>query len=305
VKTNSEGFRDDEESLDQPEFLFLGDSFTFGWGVDQGYTCPDVFEELTGVKALNMGVTGFGTIQDVLLLKRFCGIHDTKSTRVVVMAYVNDLTDNVNPTGLWPNIRKNGTQILYVDPLEECYECWFAVPRKPVPRMLSRLSYLTDLIGCAIANFQQDDRRLGVNTDSWGASLGGERLNRFETFEYAVRDLMTFAAGRDLDITFCLIPSFLTYEDPEHKDDLEDMKKILKNIGLPTIDLTQVLDRADYLQRDVHWSTSGHRAAALEISRFLLSAEGDFTGRGGRGKPQESLEGEPRSSVPRSDPRSP
>jgi hypothetical protein len=47
-KTNSQGYRDDEISLgkDVIRILALGDSFTFGWGVDRPHTYPDVLESL-------------------------------------------------------------------------------------------------------------------------------------------------------------------------------------------------------------------------------------------------------------------
>src|SRR3990172_9330211 len=59
VTTNSMGFRDDEESLDNPEVLFIGDSFCFGWGVEDDETCEYLFERTAGVRSLNMGAPGY------------------------------------------------------------------------------------------------------------------------------------------------------------------------------------------------------------------------------------------------------
>lgn len=59
IETNSQGLRDTEVPLwGPPTILVLGDSFTFGWGVSNGETFPDVLESLTHVNVLNAGYRG-------------------------------------------------------------------------------------------------------------------------------------------------------------------------------------------------------------------------------------------------------
>lgn len=52
IHTNSKGLRDDDSSLVKPEIICLGDSYTFGWGVDNGISFPDKLEKLTAYKVL-------------------------------------------------------------------------------------------------------------------------------------------------------------------------------------------------------------------------------------------------------------
>ncbi len=80
VSTNSLGMRDDEP-LEVPGSLriaAIGDSYTFGWGVDQAQTWPQVLEHsLDGAAAvggrrvdvLNLGVSGYSTRDEVLVLE--------------------------------------------------------------------------------------------------------------------------------------------------------------------------------------------------------------------------------------------
>ncbi len=81
VKTNSFGLRGSEVSKTKPEntyrIIFLGDSFVFGWGVEEEKTFVRVMErELNAsnkfakkVEVLNFGVPGYSTFQEVELLK--------------------------------------------------------------------------------------------------------------------------------------------------------------------------------------------------------------------------------------------
>ena len=77
-RINADGVRG--EALPPPHptrkrILFLGDSYTFGWGVDDHETYPEQTEALLhqhldslNVEALNLGVPGFNTLQEYELL---------------------------------------------------------------------------------------------------------------------------------------------------------------------------------------------------------------------------------------------
>lgn len=81
VKTNSFGFRGPEISKIKAEntyrIIFLGDSFAFGWGVDEDKTFVRVMEKELNtsnkfgkkVEVLNFGVPGYSTFQEYELFK--------------------------------------------------------------------------------------------------------------------------------------------------------------------------------------------------------------------------------------------
>jgi hypothetical protein len=105
---NSLGLRDEEFTLDaQPTIMFLGDSFV--WGLDA--EADERFTELLkpsikGYKVLAAGVSGYGTDQEFLLLKK---LWPKVKPAVVVLIFCtdNDRQDNSS------NIRYEGYQKLY------------------------------------------------------------------------------------------------------------------------------------------------------------------------------------------------
>jgi hypothetical protein len=105
---NSLGLRDEEFTLDaQPTIMFLGDSFV--WGLDA--EADERFTELLkprikGYKVLAAGVSGYGTDQEFLLLKK---LWPKVKPAIVVLIFCtdNDRQDNSS------NIRYEGYQKLY------------------------------------------------------------------------------------------------------------------------------------------------------------------------------------------------
>ena len=91
VSANSLGTRDDEESLEKPEIVLLGDSFTMGWGVEEDETFGYQVEQRAGSKLLNAGVSSFGTVREMKLLERI----DTDSLKYLIIQYhQNDYEEN-------------------------------------------------------------------------------------------------------------------------------------------------------------------------------------------------------------------
>lgn len=91
VAINRLGLRDDERSLEAPDVIALGDSYTMGWGVEQDEAYPQVLERSAGVTVLNAGMASFGTARETILLGRI----DTSGVRAVVVQYfANDYAEN-------------------------------------------------------------------------------------------------------------------------------------------------------------------------------------------------------------------
>lgn len=91
VESNGQGLRDDEGSLIQPAVICLGDSFTWGWGVEQEQTYPQFIEKHTGRKVLNAGISSYGTAREIINLS----LLDRSKLEYLVVQYCgNDITEN-------------------------------------------------------------------------------------------------------------------------------------------------------------------------------------------------------------------
>ncbi|MFC1809119.1 SGNH/GDSL hydrolase family protein [Candidatus Omnitrophota bacterium] len=89
--TNSQGLRDTETSLQEPEIICIGDSYTMGWGVEQQEAFPQVLSSLTGKSILNAGVSSYGSVREMKLLDRL----DTSNLRYLIIQYDgNDYPEN-------------------------------------------------------------------------------------------------------------------------------------------------------------------------------------------------------------------
>jgi hypothetical protein len=90
-EVNSLGVRDSEAALREPALVVLGDSFAMGWGVEAGETFAAQLRGSTGLAVLNAGVSSYGTVRELLLLRRI----DTRATRCLVLQHDdNDAWEN-------------------------------------------------------------------------------------------------------------------------------------------------------------------------------------------------------------------
>ena len=102
VRTNSMGIRSDREyTQHKPDGVIrvvgLGDSYTFGYGVAVEDTYlfrleKKLRQDGVEVEVINLGVAGFGTAEELVMLRRTA--FDLDPDYVIVGYYTNDLADN-------------------------------------------------------------------------------------------------------------------------------------------------------------------------------------------------------------------
>ncbi len=91
---NSRGFRDREfVDTGKPVVAFIGDSFTWGFDVDQNNRFTDILrKKMPGFNVVNLGVSAYSTDQEYLLLRREFNFY--KPSIVVLMFCGNDREGN-------------------------------------------------------------------------------------------------------------------------------------------------------------------------------------------------------------------
>lgn len=90
---NSLGVRDAEDALLRPEIVIIGDSFALGWGVEQDETFAKLLERKTKLKLLNTSVPSYGTVREMLMLRRV----DISNLKCLIIQYCgDDYDENLN-----------------------------------------------------------------------------------------------------------------------------------------------------------------------------------------------------------------
>ena len=102
IEHDAQGFRratfdTDKLAESTRRIALLGDSFTWGWGVENNELFANLLQERLGTSVLvkNYGVNAFGTAQELLLFDRY--VQELDPDTVIVMLYANDLDENVDP----------------------------------------------------------------------------------------------------------------------------------------------------------------------------------------------------------------
>ncbi|MGH7232103.1 MAG: SGNH/GDSL hydrolase family protein [Nitrospiraceae bacterium] len=98
VTINSKGFRDKERSYERDpakyRIVVLGDSMVWGWGVQQNEIFTALLEkQRQDIEVINLGVSGYGTDQELILLRQEAVRYNPDLIVVVVMD--NDFDTNV------------------------------------------------------------------------------------------------------------------------------------------------------------------------------------------------------------------
>ena len=95
VEHNSRGFRDSEHIIGHnPRIVFLGDSFVWGYDVDQQERFTEKLrDKLSNVSIYNLGVSGYGTDQQYLLLMQQ---YDFYKPDIVFLVFCTDNDKNEN-----------------------------------------------------------------------------------------------------------------------------------------------------------------------------------------------------------------
>jgi hypothetical protein len=298
VRTNSLGFRGPEiaqkKPIDRVRILVVGDSFTFGWGVEEGEMFGRVLEsQLTaaGVPAevISAGVPGYATDQHFIFLRERGFALDPDL--VVIAVSAND----VEELG-WKELRLDdhrlplaGTsRVRFINRRGEMRFVngkLFDLPSLPLPDAMR--SWLVDhswaygwlriRLARAWASGMEQIVRAGeelaadeVPTGSIGMlspetidrSLRGSEAFRLRYHRYLFDAIRADAAHRGVPLRTMLIH----HAAPGLRDDCARSR---------CLDQSDVFRREDdpaaYLQEDPHWSARGHRLAGEALAAWLLA----------------------------------
>lgn len=92
LRTNADGYRDELESTDSPVCaVAIGDSFTFGYGVNAEDTWPEILQDYWRCPVVNLGISSYGSIRALHTLQDYGWRYRPKF--VIWMFFINDAWD--------------------------------------------------------------------------------------------------------------------------------------------------------------------------------------------------------------------
>lgn len=269
-QTNELGFRDRpifEKTAGVFRILCVGDSVTFGTGVKNEQTFPNVLEKMiqqvapTGftIDVINAGISAYNARNIKGLLQHYI---DHLKPDVVVYTFVeNDLDDSVS-------VGPGGRLVSY-DPTKSPDEPFIADDFPAVWLMRREANREKGLFGRIASLF---DNPFEVATNSPPPLLVGshpETNRRWRLFEKELEEMNSISqsAGAPLLI--------FSYGMRNHSEPIViRVGSVCERVGVPHATTIPIFDRETYMERhslgyDPHCNPEGHRQMALRLFCFL------------------------------------
>lgn len=242
-RINSLGFRDREltaaKSPKEYRILCLGDSFTFGTGIDQSDTWPRLLGEVLGerdrrVTTANLGIYSLNVLQQEAWLRRVLDERDVQASHVVWCFYINDASG----LGFERSSKKRSSAAHWIERLGLTSGVWKrgTETSDPMKRTmwLRRRSALADLLAYRL--YENLHRQVTVEhyLENW--SRDGDSL---ETVRHSVDRVAALCAKRGLRLSLCMYPALIGRFDDSHPyaDAHAVLGEIAKDTGTEYLDL--------------------------------------------------------------------
>jgi len=263
-------------SADRVRVLVLGDSFTYGVGVEDDETFSARLEGLAPeIEAINTGVNGYGSAQELLLL-RDEGI-DLAPDVVIVTFFWNDVGNNLRENAA--RFRLEDGVLRYPDPQPELAAVSSAPP--PSHREWLRYSYTY--------RFVSDRAKMlgfwlkvvfGIPLEETDFVDDGQREQAWD-LEFAIlREMRRLSQEAGAEFLLVVIPDQVQLDtdvevlglEPSDYEVQERLEAFARSEGMPMLDLIPALRAAAernpgplYYRRDRHLRPPGHVVMARAI----------------------------------------
>ncbi len=284
IRLNNLGFRGEdfslEPNLEKKRILVVGDSFVFGYGVNENETLSAKLGGLIGAKnpqmneVLNFGQMSFGTAQELIKFQEI-GLMLSPSLVVLNVYLGNDLYENKRLFEL------NGSSLNRIPPKITEYERSRKISKWiPFSSWLRENSHLFRLIGLLALRIlerippPQQEEEISDND----IELYKHILSRFKdiTDERGIRLVVTLIPYHvELD-------EYLANEKPDSKLKTElkyyreSVKLVSAEMNLPVLDFFECFSknvdgRRRHYNYDPHWNSYGNEQAAIALYDFLIT----------------------------------
>jgi lysophospholipase L1-like esterase len=274
VRINQKGLRDREHSYERlphtNRILVLGDSFAWGYGIEESERFSQLLETSLGVEVINAGVSGYSTDQELLWFK---GEGIKYNPDLVILIFTgNDIGDN----------QRQLVNTIYYKPQFVLEEDHLILTGYPVPRtkaqgrfiyFLSQHSALAYFFVQRYFDLRSFYRDFNINPDK--ANISASNLSSagkpFELTLALLDEMRNITKSKGAE--FMIVATDGWWNSPSGES-YQDFINTLKANGFAVLDveLRPGFDPGEmHILNDGHWNRAGHEFVAKEIKDFIKS----------------------------------
>jgi hypothetical protein len=276
VRINEKGLRDSEHSYkrqnDIERILVLGDSFAWGYGVEESERFSQLLEETLGVEVINAGVSGYSTDQELLWYENE-GIKYETDLVILVMAG-NDVSDNeqqlVSTIYYKPKfVIEDGQLVLTGYPVPE------TSPQGKFVYSLSQRSALAFFLAQRYFDLLSLYAKSKLHSDHANLPLSSVNAERepFKLTLALVDEIRNIAESRKAK--FMIVATDRWWNSPS-RETYKDFINTLRTEGFLVLDVESMpgFDPEEMLiPEDGHWNPAGHRFVTEKIKTLIKTRQ--------------------------------
>lgn len=257
IHTDEMGFRKIANESRTPDYLFLGDSFTFGHGVADKEVFSSIFCQKNNFTCLNLGRSGTDTFDQLRILRRAIDTLGIRPKNVVVVMLVacsldvsgNDLGDNLNDR---MSARGNAGMLVMTLALDGHSLI------KKIQGWVGDFEITKRVMLLASGGLKR-----GLYSCSDGASIG----RALDATDVALADLETLSKKLGFNVSV-----FFIHPYQELDGDFRTTESYLRKLRPRHLDrhfTAQYFRREHYYQYDGHFNAAGHANMAAVIDAAM------------------------------------
>jgi hypothetical protein len=268
IRTGDLGYRKMSKESAAPDFLFLGDSFTFGHGVSDDQAFPEIFCGKRSAACLNLGRSGANTFDQVRILRHEIGANALRPKTVVLTmlaacwlgAAGNDLGDNL---AFQRNARRGSfvSPVILPQPVRADLSPWMTDAMRALQRWFSDFEITKRVLIVASS---------GLKRGAYACSPANELEAATNATSAALGELATLAEQHGFQVKVVVIHPYQDLDGGFRNSEAAVSRALPKAAGC--VATGEKFRSEHYYPYDGHFNASGHANLAMILDALIDNA---------------------------------
>ena len=262
VRFNKYGFRDDRDlaqsSLD--DFFVVGDSISFGWGVEETDRVSEQLEKITGLKMFNISIPG--NLDEMEKLINWAEKNGAKIGNLIIFFGTEVRLQNYDAPPRPPGTQNRST-----------YQ-WFRLLKAQLMSKSALYFLFTSFVHRSPVL-----KNMAIEAGLIDPNLEGFPIHAFnpQVIESTARRLARFARRNYRRLVIVVLPQRTLWVGPSQKTEDKIWKTLvgrLRELNLDVVDMRPYFEAGGnpfqyFFKNDGHWNPAGHAMTGRAVARHL------------------------------------